>query len=46
MWGDAAGGAGPALTLAPKCKEFSCRSRGELDVDEVEKDGLLKRGQK
>jgi hypothetical protein len=38
MWGEAAG-AEPALTLAPKCKAFSCRSRGEPDVGEVGKEG-------
>ncbi len=44
MWGEATG-AEPALTLAPKCKGFSCWSRGEPDVGEVGKDGLLKRRQ-
>ena len=42
MWGEGAEG-GPALTLAPKCRAFSCWSRGERVVGEVGKGGLLKR---
>lgn len=38
MCGEAAGAA-PALTLAPKCRAFSCSSGGERDGGEAGKEG-------